>query len=251
MALVATALLPSLTADAAPTTSLSAALNPKRLGYPTTIHFGFTIRGEDGRLPPPLTQVEVQFPVGFAVSLSELGLASCSPHTLQVKGPIGCPRNAIMGHGRAIAAVPFAPEAVSEEANITIVRAEPSEQPTTMLFYAEAWHPLIAELTLPALLLPAQLPYGGKLKVEVPLLSTLPDGADASVVRFQASIGPEHLVYLGRAHGHRILYKPRGIPTPEGCPRKGFQFAADFAFQDNSHSIATTVVHCPAKRATG
>ncbi len=224
-------------------------LNPERLGHPTTIHFSIRISASVGTQPPALTQVQVFFPVGFAFGLSELGLAGCSSRTLEAIGPKGCPRNAIMGFGNATAEAPFGPSVQQEEARVTVVRAAADEQPATLLFYAEAWTPTIVEMFLPALLLPASFPYGGNLKVEVPLLTVLPDSSYISVVQFAAAVGPEHLLYLTRAHGQPIEYRPRGIPIPERCPHGGFRFAATLSFQDGSRGTSQSVVPCPRRAA--
>ena len=72
-------------------------------------------------MPPPLTGVEISYPVGLGFALSELGLATCLPITLEMGGPEACPANSLMGYGTATAEIPVGPEIRSETARVTIV----------------------------------------------------------------------------------------------------------------------------------
>jgi hypothetical protein len=48
---------------------LYATLTPERLGHDTTIGFGFQITAPAGRVPPPLTRVEVRYPRNLGIAL--------------------------------------------------------------------------------------------------------------------------------------------------------------------------------------
>jgi len=233
-------------AQAHQTVRLQAALTPSRSGG-TTIEFAFQIAAPAKHVPSPLTGVEISYPVKFAFALSELGLSTCSAETLEMAGPEGCPANSIMGYGTAVAEIPVGPEIHSETAHVTIVRATENSRHLALLIYAEGDTPVSAQILFPATILPAVAPFGGRLKMSVPLVPSLPDGPDVALVRFRSTLGPKHLRYNERVHGRIVKYQPKGIPLPDRCPRGGFLFAATFNFMDGSNATADTAVPCPKR----
>lgn len=235
-------------AGAGQSVRLNATFTPYRLGHDTTLGLRFQIAAPAGRVPPPLTQVQISYPAGLGFGLSELGLDTCSAATLETYGPPGCPTNSLMGYGTAITEIPYGPAILRETAEITIVRAANSNGDFALLINASGQTPVNAQIVFPALLLPTDPPYGGLLNINVPLVPSLPEAPDVAVVRFNSTLGPLHLRYHEHIHGHLIDYEPKGIPLPSSCPRGGFKFSASFAFQDGSHSNATTAVPCPATR---
>jgi hypothetical protein len=233
------------TAAAAPTVTLNATLTPEYLGQGTTISFGFNITNPANQTPPPLTNVEISYPVELAFALSELGLATCSTQKLEAFGVEGCPPNAVMGYGTALAEIPIGPSLASEAAEVTILRATNRSGHLALLIYVNAPTPISGQFVFPALLLPAKHPYGGRLDMAIPLITSFPQGPDVAVTQFHSTLGPLHLHYREQKQGHTIEYTPKGPPLPNRCPHGGFQFAATFAFQDGSHATASTKVPCP------
>jgi hypothetical protein len=246
--LIATILCLPAAASAAQSVRLQATLTPKRLGQGTTIAFGFQIAAPADDVPPPLTGVEIRYPVELGFALSELGLATCSPHTLEADGPEGCPANSLMGYGTAITEIPVGPEILHETAHITIVRTTEQSGHLALLIYADGASPVSAQIVFPGLVLSAPAPFGGRLDMKVPLVPSLPGSPDVAVVQFHSTLGPLHLRYREHVHGRVIQYEPKGIPLPDRCPHGGFQFSARFAFQDGSHSNAAATVPCPDPR---
>ena len=232
-------------ATAAPAVHLHATLTPERLGQGTTIGFSFQITTPTGQPPPPLTAVDVQYPVNLAFALSELGLARCTAIALELFGVPGCPPNSLMGYGNATAEIPFGPQTVTETAQVTLVRTTDQGDHIGLLVYAEANTPASTEIVIPALVLAAPPPYGGGLNMRVPLLESLPGAPDVSIVHLRATLGPQHLHYYEYAHGKRIKFQPKGVPLPTACPHGGFQFAAQLTFLDGNISTAHTAVPCP------
>jgi hypothetical protein len=233
------------TAQARQSVRLDVALTPERLGQGTTIGFGFRIATPARRVPPPLTRVEISYPVEFGFALSELGLSTCSAWTLEVAGPEGCPANSLMGHGTALAEIPVGPSILEETASVTIVRSAEHNGHLGLLVYAEGETPVSAQIVFPGLILPAAPPFGGHVDMSVPLVPSLPNGPDVAIVRFRSTLGPRHLRYNEHVHGRLVEYEPRGIPLPARCPPGGFVFAAKFGFVDGSHASASTAVPCP------
>ncbi|MFI5004536.1 MAG: hypothetical protein ACHQE6_05940 [Solirubrobacterales bacterium] len=227
--------------------TLNATFTPERLGQETTIGFSFRIAAPAKEVPPPLTSVEISYPVNLGFALSELGLATCSTQTLQAFGPGGCPANSFMGYGNALAEIPLGPSIVYETARVTILRTASHSGHLGLLIYVNAETPVSEQIVFPGLVLPATAPFGGRLDMSVPLIPSLPGGPDAAVVRFRSTLGPLHLRYHERVHGRLIDFKPKGIPLPNTCPHGGFRFSAKFAFQDGSHSQAKATVPCPPR----
>jgi hypothetical protein len=192
-----------------------------------------------------LTGVEVSYPVNLGFALSELGLATCSPGTLEAYGPDGCPANSLMGYGTALVEIPFGPLIVRETAQVTIVRTTQQSGHLALLIYADGETPVSAQIVFPGLVLPAPAPFGGRLNMAVPLVESLPGAPYVAVVQFHSTLGPHHLTYHERVDGRIRDYEPRGIPLPRSCPRGGFPFAATFSFLDGSNAVANTVVPCP------
>jgi hypothetical protein len=233
-------------AQARQTVTLAATLTPEILGQGTTLGFGFEIKAPHGHVPSPVETVDLSYPNDLGIALSGLGLETCRPATLEARGLKGCPADSLMGSGEATVAIPVGPTVVREQAGITIVRAPVRDGRFALIFYAEGTSPVEAQLQFPALLLTAREPFGGRVDIRLPLVPSLPEAPDVAMTRLQSTLGPEHLTYYERAHGHTISYHPRGIRLPKACPRGGFPFAAKFTFQDGTHSIAHTVVPCPS-----
>ena len=235
-------------ATASESVKLTAGLTPERLAHGTTLSFGFRITTPGGAVPPALTELDVSYPAHFGIVSSGLGLATCTAAVLEVLGAMGCPANSFMGHGSAVAKVPFGAEVVEETAVVAVLRAPEQKGHTMLLFYAEGVTPVDASVIFSGVLDSARPPFGGDIKIAVPLVPSLPEGADVAVISAQSTIGPAHLTYYEDAHGRRIAYRPKGIVLPGRCPRGGFPFAARLGFLDGSQAAAQTRVPCPRPR---
>ncbi len=244
-------LCPPAAAQSAQSMKLSATLTPERLGRGTTIGFSLQIEEPAGRIPPPLTEVDLRYPNNLGIATSGLGLATCSSATLEALGPHGCPSESLMGIGSAVAEIPIGPEIVYERAPVTIFRAPSENGQLALSLYADGTSPVEARLVLPSLLLSAPAPFGGRVQIGVPLVPSLPDTPDVAVVQLRTTLGPLGITYYERVHGRTIGYRPRGIMLPDSCPRGGFPFAAELGFADGSAATAHTVVPCPGGRRRG
>ena len=237
------------TAQATISATLNATLTPERLGQGTTLGFGFQIIAPAGKVPPPLTELEVSYPGNLGIGLSGLGLATCSAATLETPGPEGCPADSRMGFGTALAEIPIGPEIIRETGKIAIVRAPTQNGHISLLLFASGVSPVDADIVFPGMLLSAPSPFGGRIHMNIPHVPSLPEAPDVAVVEVHSTIGPEHLTYYEREHGKLVAYNPQGILLPDRCPRGGFPFAAEFTFQDGSHASARTAVPCPHSRS--
>jgi hypothetical protein len=233
------------TAAGEPNAKLSAALSPEHLGQGTTIVFGFTLATTSGQVPSPLTSLNLYYPDNLGIGTSGLGLETCSPAILEHYGPEGCPSQSQMGYGKSVVEIPFGPEILTETAQTTIFMAHVQDGHLGLLFYANGHSPVAAQIVFHGVVLPASSPFGGDLATTIPLVPTLPEAPNASVVQLRSTIGPLHLTYYERTRGKYRGYHPRGIVLPRACPRGGFRFAASFAFENGSHTSARTAVPCP------
>lgn len=236
---------PAVAAPAAVRARLHASFSPDRLGASTTIGFGFTLHAPEGMTPPPLTSIVLRMPAGMNYLHSTLGLATCTKAQIIAHGSRGCPADSLLGSGSSYVEVPFGKTNGREWPQIQVFNGRPHDEHTVVLFYVNGLMPVFAQLVFKGELLPDRGIYGTKLKVTVPLVESITDGPDVSIVRVHATLGPKHLLYKGRAHGHIHYFHPHGIEVPRRCPKGGFPFAADFAFQGGVTAQARTKVPCP------
>jgi hypothetical protein len=228
--------------------SLHASFSPDRLGAPTTIAFSFHLATSEGLAPPPLTRLDLQMPAGLNYTETTLGLALCKPAALIAEGLAGCPANSRLGYGSALVEVPFGSGSGHEIPEIQAVAGPSPNGNLVVLFYANGLYPVDAQLAFSGEVLPDSGRFGSQLATNVPLVTSVPDGPDVSIVSATSTIGPSHLTYYRHVHGRLVPFHPRGVSVPERCPRGGFPFAAQFSFQDGSRASAQTTVPCPPAR---
>lgn len=230
------------------TASLSASFTPNRLGAATTIGFGFHVQTTEGTAPPPLSAVHLRIPSGVNYSVTTLGLAVCQPAALLAHGLSGCPANSRLGFGSALVEVPFGTGSGHEVPEVQALMGPSKSGNLVVLFYANGTAPVYAQLVFAGEILPESGVFGSQLSATVPPIASVPGGPDVSVVSVKATIGPEHLTYYKRVHGKLVKFHPQGVDVPEHCPHGGFPFAAEFIFQDGSHTTAATKIACPKHR---
>jgi hypothetical protein len=238
-------LAPPAVARASEHVQFSASFDPNRPRVSTTITFAFTITGSEGQVPPPLRNVDLHLPGGIGLGRTSLGTAICEPVYLYEEGPEGCPANSHVGYGTAQAEVPYGPEIVQEHAAVYAYRGNSEHEHITILFLAEARSPVFADLVFPGQILEDKPPYSASIDTEVPLVPSLPGGPDVSVVQFQSTFGPKHLIYEREINGQTVYFHPRGVTLPSTCPPGGYPFAADFTFKDETHQTVYAKSPCP------
>lgn len=235
--------------SATPTLKLQVGFSPDKPGSSTTVSLGFTIQGEDGLVPSPLTEVQFRLPAGMGLGTTDLGEGICTARLLELEGVSGCPPNSYMGLGEALVEVPFGPEIIQEPVNLAILMAPALEEHTTVLFLAYGLAPVQAEIIFHGELLHAAGPYGAELHALIPITPTLPEAPDAAVVRMRSTLGPEGITYYKTGKGERIPFHPTGMVIPKTCPQHGYPFAATFRFLDGSTASARSTVPCKSARA--
>jgi hypothetical protein len=224
---------------------LHASFEPYRLGARTTLQFEFELSAPPGQVPPPLTGMQLRYPRGINFFLNNLGTRRCSERVLEESGPVGCPRNSVMGYGVVRTGIVLGDTPVRESSPITILRAPERDGHLALLFFAEGREPVVTTVIFSGLLLSAKEPFGGNVKIGVPLVETLPGAPYVSVLHLHATIGPEHLTYYRNVDGVSLAFRPQGILLAPSCPRASFPFAAIFSFSDGTTASASTTVRCP------
>ncbi len=232
-------------AQAQITARLHASFDPYRLGHRTTLQFEFAFSAPAGELPPPLIEMQLRYPSGINFFLNNLGIRTCTQPVLEASGPAGCPPDSAMGYGVVRTGIVLGGTPVEENSPITILRAPERDGHLSLLFFAEGRQPVVTNVTFSGLLLPAREPFGGNVKIGVPLVETLPGAPYVSVLHLHATIGPEHLTYYHTVDGVSLAFAPQGILLPPTCPRASFPFAAIFVFSDGTQALANTTVPCP------
>jgi len=234
-----------------PTVGLRAGLHPEHLGHTTTVTLDMRIdpggEGAGEVVPPPLTEVSLRYPAGLDITLSGLGIDTCSAATLEFAGPPGCPADSWMGEGEAVAELPIHHAPFREDAKVAILRGPEADGHLAMLFYLYGETAVRAQIILQSQLLPAARPFGGQLDLRVPLVPGIPEGPDVSVGELSFVLGPPGLTYYERVHDRVVPYTPNGIRLPERCPRGGFAFALALSFLGGERAAAKTAVPCPRR----
>jgi hypothetical protein len=233
-------------AEARQTVRLKVAFSPNRPSASTTIHFGFRVVTADGEVPSPVTAIALELPPGMGLGLMTLGESICTSRVLEAEGLSGCSPNAVMGLGHALIELPVGSEKVRSTAAVKIFMGTPVHQHTVMLFDAISVRPVSTEILFPGQLVQNSGGPGASLDTLIPAIPTWPEGADASVVTMQSTLGPEHLTYFHRVHGVRMPYHPVGMAVPAVCPRGGYRFVLHLGFLDGSSAAA--VGHVPCRR---
>ncbi len=233
------------TAAAQETATLHTSFSPDRLGAPTTIGFSFQVSTPEGAAPPPLVGMDLKMPAGMNYVNTTLGLAICNKGRLLEDGAASCPVNSRLGSGKAYVEVPFGKGAGHELPSITAFMGSPRHENMVILFYVDGRTPVYGQYIFEGEVQPQSGVFGSQLSSSIPEVKSVPGGPNVSIVRAEAKIGPEHLLYNRRVHGKLQHFRPRGIAVPEKCPKGGFPFAATFLFQDGSQAQATSVVPCP------
>lgn len=232
-------------ARAQTTARLHATFDPYRLGHRTTLQFEFAFSAPAGEDPPPLTEMQLRYPHGINFFLNDLGIRRCAEPVLEASGPAGCPPNSAMGYGVVRTGIVLGGTPVEESSPITILRAPERDGHLALLFFAEGKEPVVTNVIFFGLLLSAKDPFGGNVKIGVPLVETLPGAPYVSVLHLHATIGPKHLTYYHNVDGVSLAFAPQGLLLPPRCPRGSFPFAAVFVFADGTRARASTTVRCP------
>ena len=233
-------------ASAAPKVTLKAKAVPIK-GFPGTgniygagaaVEAHFKIVGTEGigGVPSPLTHVNFYLPYGSKISPK--GFVTCSPATLENKGPASCPKKSQASPlGSANVAQKIGSETVKEPATIQAFFAPGGG----LQFYTNAEAPISAQLiAATGHYITAKRPYGPELNSEVRLITTLPEAPPVSTEAINLVVGAAY------RKGKKAVYYGT-MPRKGQCPKGGFPVKAELTFQTGETVTATTKTPCPKK----
>lgn len=220
-----------------------------RLGASTSVTLGLRV---SDRLPP-VTEVRLLTPTGIDLNDSGLGLSTCirpGSELLEVMHAPRhrpCPANSLMGTGTATAQLRLDPlEVYSGQARLDLYAGPAVAEKPGLLVIADAFRPIRTQLTYRGYLYVPPPGFGLGIALKVVPISEPPFGAPLALSTFRLTVGPRSLRYVRTRHGHRANYRPRAIPLPRTCPRRGFRFRAIVRFADGQRAVHDAVARCPS-----
>jgi hypothetical protein len=232
--LVACTVLLSLSAPALATNvaTISAAISPDRLGASGSLTVALHFAGDEAGLPMPLQQAVVRFPAGMSLEIPHL--RSCSVAQLQNTGARECPRQSKLGAGHALVESRSAAETISEGVALSAFLGPPNHLQPTLALLGKGTTPLAVQMVVSGAVLLDRAPYGEKLVMSIPPITTVPLEPDASIVDLSLTVGTK-----------RPARTANSIRVPRKCPAGGFPFAGEFVYADGSSGSATSTIRCP------
>jgi hypothetical protein len=187
--------------------------------------------GEYAGAPSPLTGISVYSPAG--VKVSSAGFVTCAPSVLEADGPEGCSKRSMAGPlGEGLGVVSFGSTRIREK-----VTLQPFFAPGGGLsFYAEGLTPAYFQVVERAKWVPSAAPYGPGLITEVPLIETVPDGYDASILSFKLTLGGAY-----KKGKKTVSY----FTLPKNCPKHGAPAKSVFKFLSGESVTVIDQEPCP------
>lgn len=204
------------------------------LGAGAALEALLTISGtEYGGFPSPLTNVVIELPAG--VKLHPQGFATCPTATLESHEIQKCPKRSFAGPpGEVQGIVSFGGTRVEEKAVIEAFFA-PGNQ---IAFFTEGRSPVSLEVLATGSFSTAAAPFGPKLTVPVPLVTTVPGAPYASVLSIKGKVGAAY------KKGNKLI--PYGT-VPKKCPKGGFKGKVELTFLSGETVTVTPTVPCPKR----
>jgi hypothetical protein len=246
-------------ASAAPTVTLKAKIVPvpknllkkkgpswpgtgNYLGAGAALEFKFTIKGSeypDGH-PDPLRRVKVYLPKGTKITTK--GFKSCPVSDFENHEPENCPKGSLASPpGEASGVVDFGESPVHETVLVQAYFAPGGG----LTFYIEGRSPAEIEEFASGTIKQTKGKWGVEAVTEVPLITTVPGGFDASAEQINVKIGAAYM------KGKKLVSYGT---VPKTCPKSGFPGKAELFFGEGSESTwlrstVSTKVPCPKGKA--
>ncbi|HWX44837.1 MAG TPA: hypothetical protein VNY52_05905 [Solirubrobacteraceae bacterium] len=245
VAVACVCLIAAAAAWAAETLTVTAGFSPDKLGAPTNVHGTAKIGTTTGGLPSPITKVTLMGPAGLGVDVN--GVGTCNPARLQAEGPEACPKDSKAGFGGGEGALELAKQVIEEEYTLNLFRGPNENGHIVVLVYVNAVTPVSIQLVFKAQVVNEPKPYGMGFSLEVPLIPTLPEASDASVLSSYLTIGAPNAAFEELVHGKRKLVHIKGIIVPKTCPHGGFPYEVQLGFADGTTNTDKGTIPCPHK----
>jgi hypothetical protein len=225
----------------------AAGFSPNRLGVPVNAFGSAAFSSTDGRVPQPLTHVNIYGPPGVMLDLR--GTGTCSAAALsRTLDPKVCPADSRAGFGGGIGVYELAHEIIEEKYTLDFFLSDNRPGHAALAIFLNGATPVSVQIVFTAVVIHSPRPYGLGLSIDVPIIKVLPEASDASAKTSFITLGAKNVAYYRRVHGRRKLFHVRGIVSPRTCPRGGWPVASQFTFQDGSTVLAKSTIPCPRRR---
>jgi hypothetical protein len=223
-----------VSAQAATVATITPVLSPDRLAAKGALTLTIRYSEQDLGVPAPVRRVVLRLPVGLTLEVPQL--RSCSVALLEARGASGCPRQSEIGTGEALVEADLGAEKPTERVVLRAFLGPPQNLQPTFAILAQGSSPFSTNLVLAATAQPDRAPFGERLVMWVPPISTLPPQPDVSIVSFSLRIG---------ASPHHRTRGANTVLVPSRCPAGGFPFAAESTYADGSVGSARATERCP------
>jgi hypothetical protein len=231
---------------AAQTLTVYTKFNPDKLGAPTNLSATVTFGSTTGGVPSPIRKVTAYGPAGLEVDLR--GAGTCTAAILEgPAGPAGCPASSRLGFGGGVGLLELAKEVIQQPFTLDFFLGPRENGHTVILVYVNSTTPVSYQLVVTVREVQGPRPYGWGVTFEVPLIMTLPGASYASVEKSWFTIGDTKVGYYEKVHGRRRLVHVRGIVVPRTCPRGGFPYEVQIAYEDGTSSTYKGAYPCPRR----
>jgi hypothetical protein len=224
----------ALTSQASTSASIAPTLSPDRHRAKATLTFAINYSGGELGVPSPVRKAVLGLPAGLSLNIPVL--RSCTAEMLLAHGVSGCPAQAQIGSGHAMALATIGSKQVLEHVTLWAFLGPLHNLQPTFEILAEGFNPVGREAVLTATALPDRAPYGEEMAMSIPPLPTVPGEPDASIISFSLTIGTS---------AHKRTPSSATVVVPTHCPHSGLPFAAAFTYADGSQGSALATIPCP------
>lgn len=228
------ALFAGTAARAATYATTTAALSPDRLAARGAVSMDVDFAGTGAAVPSALRRMTLRLPAGFTLDVPHLH--SCSAAVLRAHGAGGCPAASELGRGRALVAADLGSRPLTESISLWLFLGPLRNLQPTVEVYGQGLTPFDKRVVFAGSVQSDAAPYGERLVVSVPPVTTLPAEPDASILELSLTVG---------AAASRRVAAQNTVVVPSICPAGGFPFAGEFSYADGSTSSTGTTIPCP------
>ena len=224
-------------AGASPTTILRSWFTGGTLGGAGALTAEWTISGEEyaGDVDP-LEELMLRLPTGSV--FAHEGFETCSVATLETLGPLGCPAESRAGQtGEMDLMVSIGGERIPEEANVEAFFGEGGR----FVFFVEGTTPVRIEEVMQGTYEPPTAHSGPGMKIEVPLIETLPGAPHASISFVELHFGAT------RTEGDHDV---PSVTLPTCLLGETLAWGTQTGFEDGIVTEAPLATRCPASSIT-
>jgi hypothetical protein len=214
--------------------TITARLSTSRLEGRGAVSFRVQFTDPVGGVPAPVSRMVLRFPAGLTLEVPHLH--SCSLTRLRAHGPGGCPAASALGRGHALVEAHLGSQITRENIALWMFLGPLHNLQPTVVILGRGYTPFEQTVVFAGSLSTDIAPYGERLEMPIPPMTTLPLEPDASIVTLSLTVGSE------KPHRKR---DQNTVVVPSHCPLGGFPVAGEFAYADGASGVAASAIPCP------